>query len=213
MPGSHPAYPEFRLRLPHSGPVARGRLLDEMGTNGSQKFLVLAGSPARKEVVPSFPVRMTSSHRLRERLISRGMLAKSPTWPGFLEATQDITCNSPSAAAEILVGRSANGWREWQTEDGHPLSDFLELPAWGPSRTWLVRGSNVLGLDLVQRLWLREGRVSLAAGRLRPGVAPGTSKDQLRTFVEEDYDSVATFSQRRTLVDELHDFLSRMKPG
>ncbi|GAA2341770.1 hypothetical protein GCM10010246_28670 [Streptomyces cuspidosporus] len=56
-------YPEFRLRLPGGGPEARGRLLTEKGTNGSQKFVVLAGSPGRPEVVPSFPVRMPSSYQ------------------------------------------------------------------------------------------------------------------------------------------------------
>lgn len=55
-------YPEFQLRLPYDGPLARGRLLEEKGTNGSQKFLIRAGSPARSDVVPSFPLRMASSH-------------------------------------------------------------------------------------------------------------------------------------------------------
>ncbi|MFJ4863706.1 hypothetical protein [Streptomyces sp. NPDC088748] len=63
-------YPQFQLKLPHGGPTARGRLLSEMGTNGSQKMMVLAGSPARPDVVPSFPLRMPSSHRLREKLIA-----------------------------------------------------------------------------------------------------------------------------------------------
>ena len=64
MPGE---YPEFQIRMPHGGPVARGRLLDEKGTNGSQMFMVLAGSPVRPEVVPSFPVQVSSSYSLRER--------------------------------------------------------------------------------------------------------------------------------------------------
>ncbi|TDD27783.1 hypothetical protein E1287_33935 [Actinomadura sp. KC06] len=48
-------YPELQLRLPKGGPLAYGRLMDEQGTNGSQKFMVLAGSPAREDSVPSFP--------------------------------------------------------------------------------------------------------------------------------------------------------------
>jgi 5-methylcytosine-specific restriction protein B len=206
-------YPEFQLRLPHGGPLAHGRLLDEQGTNGSQKFLVLAGSPARPEVVPSFPVRMPSSYNLREKLINEGVIAQSPTWPGWLETTKDVICNSPSAAAEILVGRSANGWVEWKTPDGHPLSDYVAQVGWGPRRTWLIRGSNVSGADLVQRLWLPEGRVSLAATHLRKGVEQGTSKDALRGFVEEDYESTTTYNQKLQMVEEFHAFLSRMKPG
>ena len=206
-------YPEFQLRLPHGGPLAYGRLLDEQGTNGSQKFLVLAGSPARSEVVPSFPVRMPSSYNLREKLINEGVIAQSATWSGWLETTRDVICNSPSAAAEILVGRSANGWKHWKTPDGHPLSDYVAQVGWGPRRTWLIRGSNVSGVDLVQRLWLPEGRVSLAATHLRKGVEQGTSKDALRGFVEEDYESTATYNQKLQMVEEFHAFLNRMKPG
>lgn len=206
-------YPDFQIRLPHGGPTARGRLLDEKGTNGSQKFMVYAGSPVRPDVVPSFSVRMPSSHGLRQQLISDGAIAESTTWPGYLETANDITCNSPSAAAEILVGRSSNGWTEWKTDDGRPLADFVAQVVSGPNRTWLIRGSNVLGLNLVERQWLPGGWVSLAAGRLRGAVEQGMSKDQLRSFVEEDYESTATYGQKLQLVDEFHAFLSRMKPG
>ncbi|MFF4793455.1 DUF4357 domain-containing protein [Streptomyces sp. NPDC001276] len=211
--GNGTPYPEFRLRLPGGGPEARGRLLTEKGTNGSQKFVVLAGSPGRSHVVPSFPARMPAAYRLRQRLIDEGILTESATWPGWLETTQDVECNSPSAAAEILVGRSANGWLEWKTSDGHPLSDFLDQVWWGPNRAWLVRGSNVSGLDLVRRLWLREGLVTLQARHLRQGVEQGISKDRLRASVEEDYGSTATYNQKVQLVEELHMFLSRMRPG
>lgn len=97
-------YPEFQLRLPHGGPTARGRLLSEMGTNGSQKMVVLAGSPARRDIVPSFPLRMPSSHRLRENLIAEGAIRETATWPGWLEVVQDVECNSPSAAGDVLMG-------------------------------------------------------------------------------------------------------------
>ncbi|KPH98271.1 ATPase associated with various cellular activities AAA_5 [Actinobacteria bacterium OV450] len=206
-------YPEFQLRLPHGGPTARGRLLSEMGTNGSQKMVVLAGSPARRDVVPSFPLRTPSSHRLREKLIAEGAIRESTTWPGWLEVTRDVECNSPSAAGDILVGRSCNGWLEWKTDDGRPLADFLEQVWSGPSRAWLVRGPHPAGLDLVQNVWLVEGRVTLVGLRLRPDVAQKVSKEQLRTFVDEDYESAATYNEKVQLVDELHAFFSRMRPG
>ncbi|MCW3817881.1 DUF4357 domain-containing protein [Micromonospora sp. DR5-3] len=206
-------YPEFQIRLPNGGPTARGRLLDEKGTNGSQRFVVYAGSPVRPDVVPSFPERMPSSYGFRERLIADGSIVESTTWRGHLETTRHITCNSPSAAAEILIGRSANGWTEWKTSDGRPLGDFVAQEAWGRNRTWLIRGSNVSGIDLVQRLWLPEGLVSVAASRLREGVEPKTSKEQLRGLVEEGYDSTASHGQKRELIEEIHTFLSRMKPG
>ncbi|MFE4086005.1 DUF4357 domain-containing protein [Streptomyces sp. YIM B13502] len=213
LPSGTVRYPEFRLRLPGGGPEARGRLLTEKGTNGSQKFVVLAGSPGRTDVVPSFPHRMPSSYRLRQRLISEGVLVASASRPGWLETTRDVECNSPSAAAEILVGRSANGWTEWKSADGHPLADYLDQVWWGRSRAWLVRGSNVAGLDLVQRLWLPEGLVSLAARHLRKGIEQGVSKDRLRAAVDEDYASTATYNQKMQLVEDVHAFLSRMRPG
>jgi 5-methylcytosine-specific restriction protein B len=206
-------YPVFQIRLPRGGPIGRGKLLDVRGTNGSQKFMVLAGSPVRPEVVPSFPTQVPSSHGFRERLIADGRIVRSSTWRGYLETATDIECNSPSAGAEILVGRSANGWVEWKTDDGRPLGDFLAPVAWGPARTWLIRGSNVSGLDLVRRLWLPEGLVSVAASRLREGLDRGLSKDELRTIVEEDYASTASYSQRRQLVEDFHAFLSRIRPG
>ncbi|MQL61098.1 DUF4357 domain-containing protein [Streptomyces vinaceus] len=212
-PSGTARYPEFRLRLPGGGPEARGRLLKEKGTNGSQKFVVLAGSPGRTEVVPSFPHRMPSSYRLRQRLIAEGVLVESASRPGWLETTRDIECNSPSAAAEILVGRSANGWTEWKSADGHPLADYIDQVWWGRSRAWLVRGSNVAGLDLVQRVWLPDGLVSLAARHLRKGIEQGVSKDRLRTAVDEDYASTATYNQKMQLVEDVHAFLSRMRPG
>ncbi|MEX2982265.1 DUF4357 domain-containing protein [Streptomyces sp. C36] len=206
-------YPAFRLRLPNGGPEAHGRQTDEMGTNGSRKFVVGPGQPVRPEVVPSFARRVSSAHKLREQLIADGRIKESQTWPGWLETTEEITFNSSSEAAAVLTGRNSNGWADWKAEDGRPLSDFMPGVWWGPNRTWLVRGSNVAGLDLVQRLWLPEGRVSLAASRLRQGVTQGTSKDGLRTLIQEDYESAATYSQKQDLVEELHAFLSRMKPG
>ncbi|GAA1946091.1 DUF4357 domain-containing protein [Kitasatospora viridis] len=206
-------YQEFKLRVTVGGPVARGRLLPEMGSNGSQKFLVYAGAPARARVVPSFEERRASSYRLRMQLTDDGKLRPSEQWPGLLELVEDVECNSPSAAAEILMGRSANGWTRWRTEDDRPLSEFMPGVWAGPNRAWLVRGSNVSGLDLVQRLWLPEGLTTVAASRLRQGVGQGTSKEQLREYVQEDYESAATYSQRQDLVEELHAFLSRIKPG
>ncbi|RAJ44772.1 5-methylcytosine-specific restriction protein B [Kitasatospora sp. SolWspMP-SS2h] len=207
------AYPDFLLSLPGGTHVARGRLLADRGSNGSQKFVVLAGSPVRAEVVPSFPIRMPSSFRFREKLIAEGAITDSGRWAGMLEVVHDVECGSPSAAAEILVGRSANGWAEWKTADGAPLSDFMPGVWAGPNRAWLVRGAKVSGVDVVRRLWLPEGRVSLSAARLRSGVKQGASKHELRSMVEEDYESTATYSQRLELAGEFHAFLSRMKPG
>ncbi|HEX5567079.1 MAG TPA: DUF4357 domain-containing protein, partial [Streptomyces sp.] len=135
-------YPEFRLRLPNGGPEARGWLTPEMGTNGSQRFVVGPGQPVRPDFVPSFPKRAASAHRLRQHLFKEGRIRPSQTWPGWLETAEEITFNSSSEAAAVLTGRNNNGWRAWKTGDGRPLGDFLTVMPWGPSRAWLVRGSN-----------------------------------------------------------------------
>ncbi|MBW8483941.1 DUF4357 domain-containing protein [Actinomadura parmotrematis] len=203
-------YPEFRLSIPYSSLKARGRLLEEIGTNGSQKFVILAGSYGREQAVPSFSTQAVSSHRTRQKLLADGSLVSSTAHPGFLEATTDIVCNSPSAAGEVLVGGSVNGFKQWVSPDNHPLGDFVSQAAWGPKRAWLVRGSQVSGANLVQRLWLAEGLVSLAAQRLRPGIPTPVSKEQIRQIVAEDYESTP-YSRQHELVDEFHSFLSRMK--
>ncbi|MGW4174669.1 DUF4357 domain-containing protein [Streptomyces rubiginosohelvolus] len=205
-------YPEFSLRLPNGGPLARGRQTDEKGTNGSRKFVVGAGQPVRKDVSPSFPTRVASANRLRKRLISSGAITPSATWPGWLETAEPITFNSPSEAAAVLTGNSVNGWDVWKAEDGRPLKEFVSGASRSPSRAWLVRGSNVTGLDLARRMWLPEGRVSLAVPLLRQGITQGMSPEQVRAFVEEDYES-SSYGQRQQLAEEVHAFVSRMKEG
>ncbi|MFJ6811004.1 DUF4357 domain-containing protein [Streptomyces anulatus] len=214
-PGSPDETPEFLLRLPGADEVdrARGVLLDAVGTNGSRKFRILAGSPARDREMPSFSKHFASTARARAELRRKGVLRPSTRWPGWLEAAEDIDCGSPSFAAGVLVGAPRNGWIDWKTEADIPLSDFMEGVRSGPARSWLVRGNNVSGADLVQKLWLPEGRVSSAAPRLRQGVGQGVSKERLRAIVEEDWGTTATYNQKLELVEELYAFLSRMKPG
>ncbi|MFJ3647766.1 DUF4357 domain-containing protein [Streptomyces murinus] len=206
-------FPEFRLRLPNGKMVARGRLLPEKGAKGSRMFVISAGSPVRANTVPSFSARKPPSYHTRQRLIDTGVIRRSDRWPGYLETVSDIECTSPSAAAEILMGCSVNGWGAWKSADGRALIDHFGQPSVVPNRSWLVRGANTLSPDLVQHQWLPEGVVTLTASRLRQGVRQGTGKDELRALVQEDYESTATYSQQQQLVEDLHAFLSRMKPG
>ncbi|MDT0343513.1 DUF4357 domain-containing protein [Streptomyces litchfieldiae] len=206
---------EFSLRLPGAKGIdlARGVLLDTVGTNGSRMFLIRAGSPARDHVMPSFARHFASTVRRRKELLASGVLRPSARWPGWLELAEDVECGSPSFAAGLLVGAPRNGWVDWTADSGAPLADFMEGVRTGAPRAWLVRGSNVSGVDLVRLLWLQEGRVSLGASRLRPGVPQGESKEALRGIVEEDWGPTATYNQKLELVEELHAFLSRMRPG
>ncbi|MFI0815366.1 DUF4357 domain-containing protein [Streptomyces sp. NPDC021098] len=203
-------YPEFRLQLPNGGPYARGRVLPEKGMNGSLKFLVLAGSPLRAETMPGIGRHAAAQ---RERLRGDGGVRPSDRWAGYLEATRDIECNSPSAAASVVAGRSTDGLSGWRTEDGFPLADYLGHTWRTPHKTWLVRGSNVSGRDLVKRLWVSEGWVTLAASHLPPLAEPEPTKSTLRRYVQEGYDATTSYSQKQAMVDELHCFLTQMRRG
>jgi GTPase subunit of restriction endonuclease len=209
--GAAGVYPEFLLRLPNGGPQARGRVLPEKGMNGSLKFLVLAGSPVRAETMPGIGPHPSAQ---RERLLTDGGIGTaSDRWPGYWETTRDIECNSPSAAASVVAGRSSDGLSEWRTEEGFPLVDYLGASWRTPHKAWLVRGSNVSGRDLVKRLWVTEGWVTLAATHL-PHVDEGApTKSVLRRYVQEGYDATTSYSQKQVMADELHYFLTQMRQG
>ncbi|WP_063628066.1 DUF4357 domain-containing protein [Actinospica robiniae] len=211
------ALPDFFVKLPGNGPTGRGRLMDRPVGGRAGRFVVFAGSPARAEEVPSFKVHMVSSSRLRDRLIADGAFKQSDHWPGWLELTRDVECSSPSQGVEILTGSSANGLREWKTQDGRSLGEFIGRRAPGVAGAWLVRGSSVHGVDLVQRFWLPEGVVSLPATRLRQLLAPdepapALSLDQIRRIVDEDYADAETYSVREQLAEDLHAFVTLMHP-
>lgn len=77
-------------------------------------------------------------------------------------------------------------------------------------RAWLVRGSSVLGVNIVPE-WLREGFVSLAASQLREvrrGVAPG----ELEAIASEDY-SHLKHQELKAKVEEIVAFVSKVKIG
>ncbi|MGW5663274.1 DUF4357 domain-containing protein [Streptomyces sp. NPDC003758] len=204
------AYPDFYLRLPNGGPSARGRVLPEKGMNGSPKFMVLAGSPVRRETLPGIGRHAAAQ---REELLADGGIRESERWRGYLETTRDIECNSPSAAASVVAGRSPGGQAEWRTEDGFPVWDYLGHTWRTPHKAWLVRGSNVSGRDLVKRLWLPEGLATLPASHLPRVDEDDPTKSALRRYVQEGYDATASYSQKQAMVDELHYFLTQMRRG
>ncbi|MFE0415131.1 DUF4357 domain-containing protein [Streptomyces tendae] len=208
--GEQARYPEFRLRLPNGGPYARGRVLPSKGMNGSPQFLVLAGSPVRREALPGTGPYATAQ---REALAEEGAIRESERWPGYLETSRDIECNSPSAAASIVAGRGSDALTEWRTEEDYPLVDYLGHSWRPPRKAWLVRGSNVAGRDLVKRLWLSDGLVTLPATHLPLIDESDPTKSALRRYVQEGYDATTSYSQKQAMVDELHYFLTQMRPG
>jgi hypothetical protein len=59
---------------------------------------------------------------LREELQKNGILKQRN--PQFLEFTEDYEFSSPSTAAAVLVGASANGRDFWKTREGVTLKEL-----------------------------------------------------------------------------------------
>ncbi|SCL16205.1 5-methylcytosine-specific restriction enzyme B [Micromonospora nigra] len=77
-------------------------------------------------------------------------------------------------------------------------------------RAWLVRGSNVDGVDLVPQ-WLAQGWVSLAASQL-PELDDDIEQQRLQQIVEEEYRH-KSYSVREKLLGYFGAFLRKMRPG
>lgn len=95
------------------GPQANG-----VGEYTSEGFVVHKGSTARIGNVAS--IQGTSQERFRQQLVTDGVLAQNGDSYVF---TRDHLFTSPSMAAIAVMGRSANGWLEWKTEQGQTLDN------------------------------------------------------------------------------------------
>lgn len=73
--------------------------------------------------VPSCP---ESVRQLRAALVANGALQASDDGYTF---AQDYVFQSPSTAAAVVLGRSANGRIEWKTKDGMTLKQVQEAEA------------------------------------------------------------------------------------
>ncbi|MBS0660780.1 MAG: DUF4357 domain-containing protein [Verrucomicrobia bacterium] len=60
---------------------------------------------------------------LRKQLIADRTLVETD---GFFQFTKDVLFTSPSAAAAVVEGGSANGLIEWRTKDGRVLKELDE---------------------------------------------------------------------------------------
>jgi 5-methylcytosine-specific restriction protein B len=85
----------------------------------------------------------------------------------------------------------------------------LDETEFSARRAWLVRGSNVDGIDLVPQ-WLDDGFVSLAASQLPPSVTAGISAEELRKLVADHYRH-KSYSVREKLIGEFDRFIRQMR--
>ena len=85
-------------------------------------FVVLKGSTAVLKERQSAK-KLPSVVALRTQLIADGTLVEKN---GFYEFNKDVAFSSPSAAASVIEGGSANGLIEWRTKDGRVLKELDE---------------------------------------------------------------------------------------
>jgi hypothetical protein len=100
-----------------SGPDCEGR-----GQLVEDGFTVLAGSKARKQVVPSAGKWLDA---VRQELLADGVIVEEG---GRYVFREDHTFKTPSGAATALLGRTANGWKEWRSVSGGTLGELKRSP-------------------------------------------------------------------------------------
>ena len=102
-----------------SGPEASAR-----GSYSSDGFVVREGSYCRFKLVDSAKTGFVSS--ARHRLIADGILVEEG---GHYVFKEDYLFKAPSGAAMVVLGRTANGWREWKNKDGVPIDQLRKKAA------------------------------------------------------------------------------------
>ncbi len=117
------------ILAPITQPTAGGGVLfcrikgtEGRGQRTANGFVIFRGSTAVLEERPSadnYPYVMAQ----RKQLIAEGVLTERD---GFLVFTRDAEFSSPSAAAAVIHGGSANGLIAWKTEGGKSLKQLDE---------------------------------------------------------------------------------------
>ncbi len=86
----------------------------------NNKFIILKDSILSLDVSLTF--RFSVSDAMRQNFIKLNCVKKAN---GYV-VKRDALCESPSAAASFVLGRSANGWSEWKDKDNRTLKDVYK---------------------------------------------------------------------------------------
>ncbi len=105
--------------------ILKAKGIEARGVDSPQGFVVRAGATAVKTEVPSIHASLAN---LRQTLIEKGVLEEGEETFRF---AQDYTFRSPSTAAGVLLGRSANGRIEWKNTKGFTLKEIQDAQAGG----------------------------------------------------------------------------------
>lgn len=94
--------------------------MEAKGLYTAEGFVVLAGSGGRADTAPSIG---ETNERWRQRLLDAGIM--QPDDQGRLVFPKDHLFKSPSDAATALLGRTANGWKQWKNSHGQTLHQLV----------------------------------------------------------------------------------------
>jgi hypothetical protein len=106
--------PEAELFCRNKGAFARGRRTE-------RGFVVFSGSSAVSAERPSSEARSPYVSQLRKKLVKEQSLVERE---GLLVFARDIEFDSPSMAAGVVHGGSANGLTAWKNQAGKTLKDL-----------------------------------------------------------------------------------------
>lgn len=112
-----PAHPQPQLVCKIKDALAKGRR-----TEGG--FVVFARSTAVQTVRPSAAAQYPNTVALRQKLILDRTLTEKN---GLYVFMKDVEFSSPSAAAAVVHGGSANGLTAWKDETGKTLKDLEDI--------------------------------------------------------------------------------------
>ncbi len=100
--------------------LLKAKGIEARAIDSPEGFVVRAGPTAVKIEVPSIHAYLAE---LRRALVGQGVLVDGGE---VYRLAQDYTFNSPSTAAGVLLGRSANGRTEWKDAKGRSLKERQE---------------------------------------------------------------------------------------
>lgn len=108
-PAASPSHADLQVFYSRRGGAEARGVYNEDG------FVVLAGSNVRTDILESAGA---SLQKQREELIDSGAIIANGLSMRF---QRDTVFPSPSTAASVVCGGSANGWIEWKDESGRTL--------------------------------------------------------------------------------------------
>lgn len=95
----------------------KGKLAHAEGEYTEDGLVVFSGSTSNISQTASLASWVVN---IREELVEKKVLVEDS---GVYRFTNDYIFSSPSAAAAVVLGRSANGWSEWKYKDGKTLDE------------------------------------------------------------------------------------------